>query len=145
MITRLFHQYYQYHGTVITRLLLLAGLATVAGTIAGQAQAAIISSVCASNADMLARYEAMFGERQEITATRDEVDGGRVVQRDVTFVVNPQTGTWTALIQRDPAMMCDVGWNGGNWTAVSKPESPKLQRYIDAEGRLRYFIPIGFR
>ena len=94
---------------------------------------------------MLARYEAMFGERQEITATRDEVDNGRTVSRGVTIVVNPKTGTWTALLQRDPATMCDVGWNGGNWTAVSKPESPKLQRYIDAEGRLRYFIPIGLR
>ena len=125
-------------------------LAALTMLLAGPAEAQTVF-VCAPNAEILARYEADFGETPKIVAMRDELRDGQPASRVVTIVVNPKTRTWTALLQRDPATMCDVGWNGGNWTVVQPddvvPEPPKPQRYLrpDDEGRLRYFIPIGLR
>ena len=125
-------------------------LAALAALLAGPVEAQTVF-VCAPTAEMLVRHETMFGETPEIVATRDELRDGQPASRVVTIVVNPKTRTWTALLQRDPATMCDVGWNGGNWTVVRPndvvPEPPKPQQYFrpDDEGRWRYFIPIGLR
>ena len=145
MIARLFHQYYQHHGTVITRLLLLAGLAAAAGAIAiaGRPHAAII---CLPVAEARAQALARFGEVAAFGGENDMAYGGG----QMIVTLNPKTQSWTVflIVQNNIAcaMLSGDGWELAPPEVTGQPV-PKPQQYLrpDADGRLRYFIPIGFR
>ena len=128
--------------TTITRLLLLAGLAAVAGAIAGQARTEV---ACMPFEAAFAAAEKSYGEIRTYGATVDLVGGSA----NIIITLNPTTGSWS-LWTLGPVGVACMAASGKNWRAadiVPLPEPPKRQRYLrpDDEGRLRYFIPIGLR
>src|SRR3990167_7384060 len=138
MISRLFHQYYQHHENVITRFLLLAGLAAVAGAIAGQARA---ESGCMPSEAAFSAAERSYGEMRMYDATVD-LPGGAA---DIAITLKPKTGSWS-LWTLGPVGVACMAASGQKWRAADvelRPEPLKPQRYLrqDDEGRLRYFIP----
>src|SRR3990167_3605694 len=124
MISRLFHQYYQHHENVITRFLLLAGLAAVAGAIAGQARA---ESVCMPSEAAFSAAERSYGEMRTYDATVD-LPGGAA---DIVITLNPKTGSWS-LWTLGPVDVACMAVSGKKWRATDaelRPE-PKPQRFI---------------
>ena len=122
----------------ITRLLLLAGLAAVAG--AGRAHAAII---CLPVAEARAQALARFGEVAAFGGENDMAYGGG----QMIVTLNPKTQSWTVFLIVQNNIACAM-LSGDGWELAPpevSPPDPKPQQYLrpDAAGRLRYFIPIG--
>ena len=121
----------------------LAALAALAGlaTIAGQARA---EPVCMPSEAAFSAAERSYGEVRTYDATVD-LPGGVA---DIVITLNPKTGSWS-LWTLGPVGVACMAASGKKWRATDaelRPE-PKPQRFIrpDAEGRLRYFIPVGLR